>query len=370
VSGDGDAIRFKRRAVLLAVAGAIVVVILGVVGARLLNVRALLRIDETASTSACADAGGVRLPEGHASRVGRWRPLPSFPIAQDELRAAAVGGLVYVGTGLEEKRPGARLTSTDVFFSFDPKRSTYRRLPPLPRRVDHPALVSARGSLYLIGGYHDERPTAETFKYAPASGEWTELAPMPTPRGSPAAAAIGGRIYVAGGSPVPHVGGNPRATGVLEVFDVSSGRWSRGPDMPTPRHHAGAAAVGGEIYVVGGRGSRDVSLANAERFDPRQGSWQRIAPLPLGAGGVALVGTGGRVVAIGGGDDVERWVTPATWSFDPAQGNWQRLADLEVARHGHAAAALRGSVYVFGGAPCSGYGITDTAEALRVPAGP
>jgi N-acetylneuraminic acid mutarotase len=357
-----------RRTFVLAASGLVAIALAAFLAARTFDVRGLLGLRTAASAEldgGCRSAQNVLLPFGLESPDGRWQMLPPAPIAQDELRAAASGGLVYVGTGLEQRRPGADLTSTNAFFVFDPKRKTYSRLPPLPRRVDHPALVATGGNLYLIGGFHDGRPTADAFMYSTATGEWTTLPSMPTPRGSPASAAIGEKIYVVGG-----VGNylteeaEPVAT--LEIYDIATRRWSTGPTMPTPRHHAGAAVVGGEFYVVGGRGKDDLSLAAAERFDPVTNRWRSISPLPLGAGGLAAVAVAERVIAVGGGDDDEAWVTPATWAFDPASDRWQRLADLSVARHGHAAAALGNTAYVFGGAPCPGYAETDSAESLLV----
>jgi Kelch motif len=151
---------------------------------------------------------------------------------------------------------------------------------------------------------------------------------------------------------------------MLEIYDMRTGRWSRGSDMPTARHHAGAAAVGGKLYVVGGRRGGKLSLAAVERYDPATDRWQRMAPLPLRVGGVAAVGAAGRVIAAGGGDDEEDWLTPATWALAPSRNRWQRLADLQVPRHGHSLAALDGVAYTFGGSPCPGYAATDAAEAL------
>jgi non-specific serine/threonine protein kinase len=123
--------------------------------------------------------------------------------------------------------------------------------------------------------------------------------------------------------------------------------------------------LNGRLYVVGGRTDTDFSASAVERFDPARATWERLAPLPLGAGGLAVVAAAGMVVAIGGGDDPERWVTPATWALDAGDGRWRRLADLNVARHGHGAAVVDGTVYVFAGAPCPGYGHTDVVELLR-----
>ena len=166
------------KRILVVACGLTGLLLAGFLAARTLDVRELLGLRTTESAtgvSGCRNAQNVFLPFGLASAAGRWRGLPPMPIAQDELRATASGELVYVGSGLEERRPGAELTSTAVFFVFDPERKTYRRLPPLPRRVDHPAFVSAQGALYLIGGFHDNRPTTDAFTYSPRTGEWTEL---------------------------------------------------------------------------------------------------------------------------------------------------------------------------------------------------
>ena len=316
---------------------------------------------ESAQLPCPRDARNVVLPFGIESAKGRWDHARPFPIAQDELRAEAIGDVVYVGGGLTHVGPD--LVSTDVLFAFDPKLGTYRRLAPLPRRIDHPGFVGAGGDLYLIGGFRDWLPTNEVFRFSPEEGEWKQLASMEVPRGSPAAEVIGGRIVVAGGG----VGDEGRIpVGTVEIFDIATGRWSPGPDLPTARHHAGAEVLGDTMYVVGGRDARDYSLDVVERYDARTNAWRPAPALPLGVGGLAVVRARDRLVAIGGGDDIEDWVTPATWAFDPATDRWQRLADLRAPRHGHAAAALGADVYVFGGAPCPGYGLTDSVEKLEV----
>ena len=269
--------------------------------------------------------------------------------------------VVYVGGGL--RQAGSDLVSTDVFFAFDPERATYRRLPALPRRVDHPGWVAAGGNLYVIGGYRDWVPTGEVFRYSPRAGTWKQMPSMEVARGSPAATATGGRIYVAGGG-VGNDEGSHEANDVLEIYDLATSRWSRGPALPTARHHAGAAAIGDDVYIAGGRADRELSLDVVERFDAETNTWEEAPPMPLGTGALAVVAAHGSLVAVGGGDDAEGWVTPATWWFEPRTQHWRRLADLRIPRHGHAAAAVGDEIYVFGGAPCPGYGRTDSVERL------
>jgi hypothetical protein len=57
---------------------------------------------------------------------------------------------------------------------------------------------------------------------------------------------VGNRIFVVGGE-------QPLGTFKdVDIFDATSGKWGRGPDLPTPRHGLGVVAVGSTVYVMSG----------------------------------------------------------------------------------------------------------------------
>ena len=68
----------------------------------------------------------------------------------------------------------------------------------------------------------------------------------PGARGGTGAAAVGNTIVSVGGE-AP--GGTVRS---VYAYDVVRRRWSRLPDLPTPRHGLGVAALNGTVYVIGG----------------------------------------------------------------------------------------------------------------------
>lgn len=323
--------------------------------------RIRLALGLTVRVAACAPVPEhVRNPSGAS---GSWRSGASLPQPRDEIRAAAGDGIVYLGTGIELEQIRSGFRSVARMYAFDPDRATYTRLPDVPARVDHPLLAAGAGDLYLVGGYVDGVPTGRTWRFSARERNWSELAPMPTARGALGGGVIGNRLYAVGGAPTTAANTiEPYRT--LEILDLQTGRWRTGPPMRFARHHVGAAALGGSLYVVGGRGRSDLSLAHTERFDPRTGRWETLPALPQGVGGLAAVAVGGELVAIGGGDDPQGWVTGATWGFDPERNRWRRLRDLLQARHGHGAAVLGERVYVFGGAPCPGAGRTAKVELL------
>ena len=163
----------RRRWLVLALAGIAALAVAGFVAARALDVRDLLGLRSVSSAppliDSCRSAQDVVLPFGSESASGRWRALPPSPIAQDEPRAAAVGHVVYIAGGLEQRRPGGPLTSIGTFVAYDAKTRTYERLPRLPTRVDHPAFVAVDDSVYLIGGYHDGIPLDTLLRYTPGT---------------------------------------------------------------------------------------------------------------------------------------------------------------------------------------------------------
>lgn len=296
-----------------------------------------------------------RTPDRPGPAKGRWRKEHPIPFGTDELRAAALAGRIYLAGG--HSRDSASIARVD---EFDPRTGRYERLPDMPQRLDHVAMVSHGDSIFVIGGWTDSIPTNQVWRYSTKARRWTEVASMHVSRGSPAAAVVDGRIYVAGGAPANTA--KPHSS--VEVYDIGADRWEFAPDIPTASHHNAAAVVGGQIYVVGGRTPGNFSLDAIQRLDPGRGNWTKLPPLPAGSGGLAAVEHDGRLIAIAGGDDPEGWVTSAVWQFDPNTEAWRRLPDLPIARHGHAAAVANGRIYVFGGSPCAGFGLTGDVRSL------
>lgn len=300
---------------------------------------------------------GVRSPSSPKPGPGRWRELPPAPYERDELRAAPIGEVVYLANG-----HGPKTESIGLVETYNLRTREYGRAPSTPVPLDHAGMVSHRGQLYVVGGYENGEASNRLFRFNPKTRRWSELPSMRTGRGAMVAEVAGGRLYVAGGS--EEIDGTP--TGVTESYDFKSQQWRPEPDMPAPSQHLAGASLDGKLYAIGGRRVGDLSVDLFARFDPATRRWERLPRLPYGSGGLAATAAGGRVIAIAGGDDHERWVTPAVWAYEPKANDWSRLPDLRVPRHGHGATTAQGQVLVFGGAPCARYGRTGAAEALRL----
>ena len=119
------------------------------------------------------------------------------------------------------------------------------------------------------------------------TGEWTTRAPVPSGRAEVGVAAIGTDVYV--------VGGKNDDTGLLSdvaVFDHLTQTWSSAADLPGPaRDHLGVVELGGKIYAVGGLiGWPGPSVTDVWVYDPATDVWTELAglPTPRGAMGVTV----------------------------------------------------------------------------------
>ena len=99
----------RRRSVRWVAAGALVLVLLvgtAALAREVLPVRSILGLTPNPE---CTPSGVyTRLPDSAASRDNPWQPSKPYPIRRDEVRATALGGRIYVGTGLTVNgiRPG------------------------------------------------------------------------------------------------------------------------------------------------------------------------------------------------------------------------------------------------------------------------
>lgn len=299
-----------------------------------------------------------------------WVTRANMPFKLDEPRGAGVGEDVYlVGgiTGLQHTKSGNLLLEpSNELTRFEPAGERFRRLSPMPRRLNHIGVVSYAGDLYVLGGYGrvlNTHTSARFYRYEPQTDRWSRLPDMPEPKAAMAAGVVGHQLIVAGGAR----DNTPVAS--TYAYDFDSGRWSRLPDMGSRREHVGGAVLDGKLYVLGGRAPQSLAVDTAERYDANTERWEELPPLPVAAGGLGAAALDGRVFAIGGGNDAAGTVTGAVQEFDPRSGRWKLLAGMRTPRHGHEVASTDDTIWAIGGSPCAYYNATDIVESLHVEEG-
>ena len=165
---------------------------------------------------------------------------------------------------------------------------------------------------------------------------WGEIAALPVAVSGAASAVVDQNFYVIGGSESPYA---------LQVLNLNSGAWSVDTNIvATPVSHAGAVALGTDIYVIGGD---DLNLTDAPLhvLHTATGTWETLAtdPLPRNPAGVGCAVLGGKIYAFGGEFDT------ATFCYDPAASagsRWTTLSNAPAPLMNASVVALAGKLYV------------------------
>src|SRR5262245_30851462 len=276
-----------------------------------------------------------------------------MPLARTEVVAATVGKEIFVLGGM----PLSGLASNRVD-AYTPARNTWRRVPNLPAGVHHAMAASARGKLYVFGGYSSAGVPQRT-AWVLERRKWRALPLMPFPRAAAGAAFANGKIVVAGG-----VAAGRLAKSALS-FDVRTRRWRAIPG-PTPREHLGVTSLAGTVYALAGRTAGiDTNLVEFQSYRPGDRSWARLPFVPDPRGGTGATALNGKIVSVGG--EEPQGTIAEVLAYDVGDRRWSQLENLRTPRHGLGVAAFGGRVYVIGGGTSPGLTVSTANESLRVP---
>jgi N-acetylneuraminic acid mutarotase len=180
--------------------------------------------------------------------TNQWAPKAALPAGQER----GAGGVAVIGTKIYVAGGFRAAASVADFSSYDTASDVHSSLPPLSQAADHLVAGAVDGIVYAIGGRSGGITglLGRVVAFDPSKNMWSDRAPMITARGGCAAAVVRDRIVVAGGE-----GNAASPSGVfpqVEVFVPSANAWQGLPNMRTPRHGTGGAAIGDTFYVPGG----------------------------------------------------------------------------------------------------------------------
>jgi N-acetylneuraminic acid mutarotase len=277
---------------------------------------------------------------------GEWGIKANLLINNSEFALAEANGKLYVLGGYPPMQ-GPNRTSSAVQV-YDIASDRWQLGPELPQPNNHGMAASVNGKIYLIGGQTTDDQQGATavdmvYELDPARGTWVAKARMPTARSGGVAVALGGKIYVAGGR-VPR--GNDFA-----VYDPAADQWEALPDLPSQRNHIAGAAINGRIHIVGGRLGNGLSPLKStahEVFDPQSRTWTTAAPMLSGRSGINGVVARGCFHVWGG--ESPSGMSPQHEYYDPRTNQWGSLRNMEIPIHGVVGSAfVDGLIWVTGG---------------------
>jgi DNA-binding CsgD family transcriptional regulator/N-acetylneuraminic acid mutarotase len=236
--------------------------------------------------------GVTGVVEIYDPETDNWRAGSTKPTAVHNAGAVVVGGKIVVPGGFSAE--GDVLSDVEI---YDPRADSWERGTPMPVALCAYAIAVVEKKVYVFGGWDGARYVSSTYTYDPLSDTWSEKTPMPSARGFAAAGVIEGKIYVVGG----YDGERDLAT-VEEYAPAQEGTgspWRERTLMSVSRGGVGAAAIAGNLYVIGG--GWNGYLAFSERYDPRSDDWSTLETPIFGQWrNLAVVAGETRVYALGG----------------------------------------------------------------------
>lgn len=230
--------------------------------------------------------------------TGKWSFAAKMPMHLDHARAVPYRGKLYVTGGnnfIAVAQPFA--------WEYDPRADTWTQLPMLPQPTAAHASAVVGDKLIVAGGYIFPFDTATVQIFDFATRTWSRGPDLPVVNDHSAAVSLGGYMYVIGGRP------NDLTQGMAfqEVFRWKPGMraWQRVADLPYTRSGLGATTVCGRIAVFGGEDPHDAPkgvVPAAELYDPATNRWSRLPDIPTPRHGIVAASDGNRAYAIEGGD--------------------------------------------------------------------
>jgi Kelch motif protein len=273
--------------------------------------------------------------EGTPSRPSSlsWTNAASMPRAQSEAGRAIIGSQSFIAGGFPETRS---------FQRYDATTNAWTALPDMPGGRDHALALGLEGVVYVAGGNPGAGDQSSSgWRYIPGENRWESVPQLPAPLASGAASLAGYGWFAS-------------VDGSLTQFDPRTFRTRAIPgDNRAPRDHSQLVAFGGELWLIGGRNTRETGAVSI--FDPASETWRAGPTLRVARGGFAAAASDTLLVVAGG---EVLFGTPAALgdveAIAAGESAWHDMPPLPTHVHGVTGMLDRNAFYVFGGSTQAG----------------
>jgi hypothetical protein len=221
------------------------------------------------------------------SATGGVAPVGSLSQPRHDTAAAVLGGRVLVFGG-------GSVTELDSVESLR-RGSSGRVLGRLPTTRSDLSALTLGDRAYVLGGYDGQAPTGVVLQTADGR-RLSAFATLPVPFRYAAVAGSGQTIYTFGGELADGLDSN-----AIQALDTRTARARVVGRLPRPLSHASAVALGGRIFILGGR-TREAPTDRILSFDPSTAKIASAGRLPLRVTNAAATAVAGVGYLIGGLD--------------------------------------------------------------------
>lgn len=282
-----------------------------------------------------------------------WRAGAPMPQPAGSIASAMYDGKLYVFGGT---------TSAGVLddvYEYDPTRNAWSARASMPVASFDMQAHAIGNYIYVVAAYGNQGFMNELLRYDPVNDTWTARTPKPTYRYEFTSAVVDGRLYVIGGEGTvddgPSASGKPWAfKDLVEVYDPGTDAWTRDPGAPMQFASASSCVADSAIYIFGGvvpvvgEMGRDRAVeAFTLKFDPALGTWSTGAPMPDAAEGARCAAVGGAMYVTGGRTGAGAAMNSMR-RYDAGTDTWTAPSRLPSNRYWGAAAASD-EIFILGG---------------------
>ena len=222
---------------------------------------------------------------------------------------------------------------------------------PLPRGGYFAAWQN--GGLWLAGGsyWKDGKKlwTDEASFYDPRTGKWSVEKPIPKAFGYGVTAAIGNDVYLLGG-----IDGDGHPS--RDIYRLRHGGWSKVGESPASFTFPAYASVGKKVYVFGGSSSAsDVTTAskNVWIYDTKSNKWESGPAIPGDPRQIFSAAAVGKDIFVFGGITQRAGEQPSNlddaYRFSTETNTWKKIRKMPIAMRAFWAGSDGRSVYLLGG---------------------
>ncbi len=266
----------------------------------------------------------------------QWRRGPDLPQGRHHAQLLSVGTDLYLLGGFVRAasannqsfwQAGNWQASADIL-KLSANATIWQLVGKLPKPLAETVSFAKDDQIHLLGGrspagadnsqwqhhFDQDLHWQVNLSALPAAEAVTELAKLPVKKNSAAIAVLEQQAWWFGGRNRELGNSNGMA-----AFDFESSTWlpaAQTPNLPEAQAGLAAAAVGQQICLFGGEGSREPNN-----------------------------------------------VFSTIWCFAPKTASWQAQGKMQPARHGHGAVAVGDAVYLIGGATVAG--LNETTNLLQ-----
>lgn len=247
--------------------------------------------EETRHYATWTNGNQANAPETSANPISTIGLIPEPAV--NSFGGAVLGDWLYIYSGhIGKTHDYAVDTTTKTFRRFNLKdRKTWENLP-ISRDLQGVALVSDGKYLYRTGGMYASNPRGESSKlhsvadcerFDPETKTWKSLPKMPAPRSTHDSFVIGRKLFVAGGWDLQGSSDESDFHNQMLILDLDHTEkgWQE-VEQPFERRALSVAESGGKLYVLGGLQSDTTISHQVDIFDPSTGKWSKGPDIPNG----------------------------------------------------------------------------------------